>query len=66
MPFVRLGGLAPARPIRDCRPTAWTAWDGFAHPAETEATCIWKVSFLMVVEICKSLCYVCQVRGSFC
>ena len=26
--------------IRDRRPTAWTAWDGFAHPAATEATCI--------------------------
>ena len=27
--------------IRDRRPTAW---DGFACPADTEATCIWKVS----------------------
>ena len=24
--------------IRDRQPTACTAWDGFAHPAETEAT----------------------------
>ena len=35
---------------------------GFAHPAETEATCIWKVSLQIVVEISKSLCYECQVR----
>ena len=53
--------------IRDRRPTAWTAWDGFAHPAEREAMCIIrKVSLQIVVEISKSLCYVCQVRGSFC
>ena len=32
--------------IRDRRPTAW---DGFASPAETEATCIWKVSPQIVV-----------------
>ena len=40
--------------------------DGFAHPAETEATCIWKVSLQIVVEISKSACYECQVRGRFC
>ena len=34
--------------IRDHRPTAW---DGFASPAETEATCIWKVSPQIVVGI---------------
>ena len=34
--------------IRDRRPTAW---DGFARPAETEATCIWKVSPQIVVGI---------------
>ena len=34
--------------IRDRRPTAW---DGFASPAETEATCIWKVSPQIVVGI---------------
>ena len=27
-----------------------TAWDGFARPAETEATCIWEVSPQIVVE----------------
>ena len=44
-----------------------TAWDGFACPAETEATCIWKVSPQIVVErFLKSLYYECQVRGSFC
>ena len=32
--------------IRDRRPTAW---DGFARPAETEATCMWKVSPQIVV-----------------
>ena len=32
--------------IRDRRPTAW---DGFARPAETETTCIWKVSPQIVV-----------------
>ena len=32
--------------IRDRRPTAW---DGFARPAGTEATCIWKVSPQIVV-----------------
>ena len=32
--------------IRDRRPTAW---DGFARPAETEATCIWEVSPQIVV-----------------
>ena len=51
--------------IRVRRPTAWTAWDGLAHPAEIEATCIWKVSLQIVVEISKSLCYECQVRSSF-
>ena len=50
--------------IRDRRPTAWTAWDGLA---ETEAMCIIRrVSLQIVVEISKSLCYMCQVRGSFC
>ena len=53
--------------IRDCQPTAW---DGFAHPAETEAievTCIWKVKPSdSSREISKSLYYECQVRGSFC
>ena len=39
--------------------------DGFIHPAETEATCIWKVSLQIVVEISKSLCYECQVRSIF-
>ena len=53
--------------IRDSHPTAWTAWDGFAHPAETEAMCrIGRVSLQIVVDISKSLCDVCQVRGSFC
>ena len=33
--------------IRDRQPTAW---DGFPRPAETEATCIWKVSPQIVVE----------------
>ena len=52
---VRLGGLAPARPIRcalirDRQLTVWTAWDGFAHPAETEATCIWKISLQILVK----------------
>ena len=42
--------------IRDCEPTAW---DGFARPAETEATCIWKVS----PQISKRLYYESQVRG---
>ena len=41
-------------------------WLGLAHPAETEATCIWKINLQIVVEISKSLCYECQVRGSFC
>ena len=36
--------------IRDHQPTAWDAWDGFAHPAETEVTCMWKVSLQVVVE----------------
>ena len=50
--------------IRDRQPTAW---DGFARPAETEATCIRKVSPQIVVEIfSKSLYYECQVKGSFC
>ena len=50
--------------IRDRQPTAW---DGFARPTETEATCIWKVSPQIVVErFLKSLYYECQVRGSFC
>ena len=50
--------------IRDRQPTAW---DGFAHPAETEETCIWKVNPQIIVEIfSKSLYYECQVRGSFC
>ena len=51
--------------IRDHQPTAW---DGFAHPAEAEATCIWKVSPQIVVErfISKNLYFKCQVRGSFC
>ena len=48
--------------IRDRQPTAW---DGFARPAETEATCIWQVN-PQIVEICKYLYYECQVRGSFC
>ena len=33
-----------------------TAWDGFAHPAETEATCIWKVSPQIVVERFLKVC----------
>ena len=53
-------------PLIISRPTAWTAWDDFPHAAETEATCIWKVSLQIVVEISNSLCYECQVRGSFC
>ena len=46
--------------IRDRKPTAW---DGFARPAETEATCIWKVSPQIVVyrEISKRLYYECRV-----
>ena len=32
--------------VRDHQPTAW---DGFARPAETEVTCIWKVSPQIVV-----------------
>ena len=41
--------------IRDCQPTAW---DGFARPAETEVTCIWKVSpqILIVVERFLKVC----------
>ena len=47
--------------IRDRQP------DDFAHPAETEATCIRKVSpHRSSREISKSLYYECQVRGSFC
>ena len=50
--------------IRDRQPTAW---DGFARPAQTEATCVWKVSPQIVVQrFLKSLYYECQVRGSFC
>ena len=48
---------------RDCQPTAW---DGFAHPAETEALCIRKVSPQIVVERFLKVYYECQVRGSFC
>ena len=55
MLFVRLGGLAPARPIRDRRPTAW---DGFASTAETEVTCIWKVSPQIVVGRFLKVCIV--------
>ena len=33
-----------------------TAWDGFARPAETEATCIWKVSPQIVVERFLKVC----------
>ena len=33
-----------------------TAWDGFARPAETEATCIWKVSHQIVVERFLKVC----------
>ena len=39
--------------IRYCQPTAW---DGFAHPAETEATCIWKVTPQIVVERFLKVC----------
>ena len=39
--------------IRDRQPTAW---DGFAHPAEIEATCIWKVSLQIVVERFLNVC----------
>ena len=39
--------------IRD-RPL--TAWDGFACPAETEATCIWKVCPQIVVERFLKVC----------
>ena len=46
--------------IRDRLPTAW---DGFASPAETEATCIWKVSPQIVVGIFLKEC---RVRGSIC
>ena len=49
--------------IRDRQPTAR---DDFARPAEAEATCIWKVSLQIVVEISKILYYNCQVRSSFC
>ena len=62
---VRLGGLAPARPIRDRQPTAW---DDFACPAEAEATCIWKVSpqIYSSREISKIQYYKCQVGCRFC
>ena len=33
-----------------------TAWDGFARPAETEATCIRKVSPQVVVERFLKVC----------
>ena len=51
--------------IRDRQPTAW---DGFARPAEAEATCITEESKPSDTsrEISKSLYYECQVRGSFC
>ena len=39
---------------------------GFAYPAETEATCIWKISLQIVVEISKSLCQVSLVPRPFC
>ena len=39
--------------IKDHQPTSW---DGFAHPAETEATCIWKVSPQIVVERFLKVC----------
>ena len=32
------------------------AWDGFASPAETEATCIWKVGPQIVVGIFLKVC----------
>ena len=49
--------------IRDHRPTAW---DGFASPAETEATCIWKVSPQIVVGIFLKVRIMSRVRDSFC
>ena len=49
--------------IRDHRPTAW---DGFASPAETEATCIWKVSPQLVVGIFLKVRIMSRVRDSFC
>ena len=56
--------------IRDRQPQRLHACvrEGFARPAETEATCIRKVSPQIVYskEIFKSLYYECQVRGSFC
>ena len=39
--------------IRDYQPTTW---DGFAHPAETEASCIWKVSPQIVIERFLKVC----------
>ena len=33
-----------------------TTWDGFAHPAETEETCVWRVSLQIVVEIFLKFC----------
>ena len=39
--------------IRDRQPTAW---DGFARPAETEVTCILKVSLQIVVERFLKVC----------
>ena len=53
--------------IRDRHPTALHGpWDGFVHLAETEATCIWKLSLQIVVERFLKVYYECQVRGSFC
>ena len=41
--------------IRDRQPTAR---DGFARPAEIEATCIWKVSPQIVVERFLKVCII--------
>ena len=35
-----------------------TTWDGFARPAETEATCIWKISPQIVVERFLKVCII--------
>ena len=42
-----------------------TAWDGFPRSAETEATCIRKISPQIVVERFLKVCIM-SVRGSFC